>query len=313
MTAPVQPNIVFDTDPGADDALALIWLCAIAAQQRCAIHALCAVGGNVGVRDTFDNAARLLRLCGRDDVPLALGRDSGGEHARHVHGADGLAGLRRTLAPAARTAAAAPAADALLAGLGRQVPVPDALVAVGPLTNLSAAAALDPQALARVPRIVVMGGALGAGNVTPHAEFNAHHNAPAWAHALRAGRLDVVTLDQTRRVWFARDEVNTDSIEGPVGAFVGQLIRRMCADGVKRSGQDRFFLHDAVAVAAACYPQWVHFRDVALEVTETGEARGALREVPGAAPNARVAHEIDAPAIKSALINDLVQLAASTQ
>lgn len=313
MTASGKPSIVLDTDPGADDALALIWLCALAAAKQCTIEALCVVGGNVGVDDTFDNAARLLKLCHREDVPLAFGSNSGDEHARHVHGADGLAGLRETLPPAARKAADAPPAAALLANLGQQTALPDVLVAVGPLTNLSAAATMDAQALSRIPRIVVMGGALGAGNITPHAEFNAHHNAPAWAHALQAGTLDVITLDQTRRVWFSRDEIPTQDNEGPVGRFVGKLIRQMCADSLKRTGHDRFFLHDAVAVAAACHPQWVRFREAALEITPHGEARGALRETRGARSNARIAIDLDARAIKSALIENLAGFAAATR
>ena len=298
------PTIVFDTDPGADDALALLWLCALDARGRANIAGLTTVGGNVPPADTFMNADRLLHLCGRDDLPIARGHDHEAPNAQHVHGEDGLAGLRHTLAPSGRRLSAAPVAAQYLIDAGHDAAI-DTLVAVGPLTNLGAAVARDEQALARIGRIIVMGGALGPGNITPHAEFNVYHDPEAFQTALHAGRLNIVTLEQTHQVWFSADEVPAGTVGGAIGGFVDAIIEQMFRDSVTRIGERRFYLHDSVAVAAACYPQFVRFRDASLRVLTTGEQRGALRERNDGEHNARVADTVDAAAIKAAMIDDL--------
>ena len=305
MSTATKTSVIFDTDPGADDALALLWLCALHARGRIALAGLTAVSGNVGARDTFVNAERLLQLCGMPDVPLARGEERPGDNATHVHGQDGLAGLRAELPPAVRTYARAPDAAQSLCDAWRQEHSDATLIAVGPLTNLAAAARLDAQALRRIGRIVVMGGALGAGNITPYAEFNAFHDPYAWQYALANARLEVVVLEQTHRVFFDHRDVARVDLPGPVGAFANKLIRQMCEDGARRTGTKHFFLHDAVAVAAVCYPQTVRFRDVALHVTVVGERRGAVHELAGQTPNARVAHDLDPVAIKHTLLDDL--------
>ncbi|MFK8017683.1 MAG: nucleoside hydrolase [Gammaproteobacteria bacterium] len=299
------PSVVFDTDPGADDALAMLWLCALHARGRANLTGVTTVGGNVGARDTFTNAERLLQLCAMGDVPLARGAVTAGEHATHVHGADGLAGLRAQLPEAQRDYETAAAAEQVLSDLWQRHGGETTLAAVGPLTNLAAAVELDAKALHRIPRIVVMGGALETGNITRYAEFNVYHDPHSWATALANARLEVVPLEQTHKVFFSQNELQKTDLVGPVGDFARRLIHRMCRDGAKRTGRQQFFLHDAVVVAAICYPETVRFRDASLRVVLTGERLGAVREMRHREPNARVACEVDTPAIKAALLDDL--------
>lgn len=292
------PHIVLDTDPGADDAIALIWLCALHHQGRIQLDVVSTVGGNVGVDYTTTNAARLLAVCQSRQTTLAKGRNAGGEQARHVHGHDGLAGLRETLPAAEDLWPDPPDAPALLAGRGANI---DALIAIGPLTNLAADAAL---AATPPRRTVVMGGALGTGNITAHAEFNVHHDPESWRLALNKYQPDIVPLNITSQVHVDAARSTADR-PGRLGAFVSALFRRMCEDAHRRTGQGRFLLHDAVAVAAACCPSMLSFRDAALDVVLDGERRGALVEHPDEQPNARVAWRVDAESLVSTMLEDI--------
>jgi inosine-uridine nucleoside N-ribohydrolase len=304
-TTPDRPNIVFDTDPGADDALALIWLCALHHAGKINLAQVTAVGGNVDVDDTWLNADLLLQLCDCLDVALSAGDSAGGEQARHVHGHDGLAGLRGRIDLTPRRRASRTATDVLTA-LHALEPAP-ALIAVGPLTNLAHAVHANSAALDHAERCVVMGGALGEGNITPYAEFNVHHDPQSFATALDAASVDLVTLETTQKVYFDADIAQL-RLPGALGAFVHDLLGAMCRSSQERLGKPRFFVHDAVAVAAVCYPSLLRFEATRLGVVLDGHERGALRsDVVNAAP-ARVATSVDAEALKNQLIVDISDL-----
>lgn len=167
--------LLIDTDPGVDDALALL-MAFDDMQSRSGRHevvGLTIAAGNVGLRHTVANALKLCEVCGVD-VPVFAGADAPLLHpsidAAHVHGLDGFGDAGYV--PAARSAEAEHAALAILrlshAHAGRLL-----LVALGPLTNLALALRLDPTLPSRIARCVVMGGAVTAhGNITPAAEFN---------------------------------------------------------------------------------------------------------------------------------------------
>lgn len=163
--------LLIDTDPGVDDALALLMAFA---DERHQVVGLTVAAGNVGLRHTVANALKLCEVAGRADVPVFPGCDRPLVHpaadAAYVHGQDGFGDTG--YAPAALAAADEHAALAILrlshAHAGRLL-----LVALGPLTNLALALKLDPTLPQRIGRCVVMGGAVtGHGNVTPCAEFN---------------------------------------------------------------------------------------------------------------------------------------------
>ena len=289
-------RIALDTDPGADDAIALIWLCALRHMERVQLVNVSTVGGNVGIDQTTLNAERLLHVCDADDVALSRGLGAGGEQARHVHGQDGLAGLRSTLQPGPTRARESGAVETLT----HIAPKLDALIAVGPLTNLAAAHWPDDAHA----RVVVMGGALEDGNITPYAEFNVYHDPASWRTCLTRYRPDVVPLNVTRRVFV--DPMTAARVRrGPLGHFVSALFERMCQDAEQRTGVRTFLLHDAVAVAAVCYPGLLTFRSACLDVVVTGERRGAVVERPDDAPNARVAVDVDADALVDTMLRDI--------
>ena len=178
--------IIIDCDPGKDDAVALLLAFA---SPEVEVLAVTAVAGNVPLAVTARNALRVCELAGRADAAVHAGCPrpilKALETAPHVHGKDGLAG-----APLPEPAMALRPAhavdilvDRLMASDGDIT-----LCALGPLTNLALAIVKQPAIVPRIREIVLMGGALKRGNVTPHAEFNIYVDPHAAAVVFGAGR-----------------------------------------------------------------------------------------------------------------------------
>lgn len=192
-------RVFVDCDPGIDDAVALAYL---AARPEVEIVGVGAVFGNNSVDVTADNALRLLELYGRPDVPVAVGAArplvQPPKLAAHVHGGNGLGDVELP-EPAGRLVSET--AAGLLVRLARENPGEIDVLAVGPLTNLAIALALEPELPRLVRRLVVMGGAVRvAGNVSSHAEANISNDPEAAEAVFAAGfDLDLVALDITMK------------------------------------------------------------------------------------------------------------------
>lgn len=163
--------LLIDTDPGVDDALALLMAFN---DPNHYLVGLTIAAGNVGLDHTVRNALKLCEVAGREDVPVYAGCADPLLHAAvdaaHVHGRDGFGDIGFT--PAMRVAESEHAALALLR-LSHEYSGQLLLVALGPLTNIALALKLDPTLPQRIKRFVVMGGAVSAhGNITAAAEFN---------------------------------------------------------------------------------------------------------------------------------------------
>lgn len=196
-------RLIIDTDPGVDDAHAILMA---AAHPHAKIEAIMAVGGNVGLEHTTRNALTIVEAIGQD-IPVYAGCDgallSSGEDAAHVHGFDGLGdvGLR----PQTRQMEKEHAAMALVRMVNEN---PDVytLVAIGPLTNIAVALKLDPALPHKIKRFVDMGGAVTAHGNTPNvsAEFNIYAD-PEAAHIVfeawhNSGRLiELIDWEVTAR------------------------------------------------------------------------------------------------------------------
>jgi len=163
-------DIILDSDPGHDDAIAL--LLALASPEL-NLLGVTTVSGNQTLEKTTANAIRVLDHVGRDAVPVAAGADRPLVRERHVaanvHGETGLDGP--DLPPPARAAEPVHAVDWIAMTLLAR-PHAVTLVPTGPLTNIALFLARYPELAGRIERIVLMGGAIGEGNVTPAAEFN---------------------------------------------------------------------------------------------------------------------------------------------
>jgi purine nucleosidase len=164
--------IVLDCDPGHDDALAI--LLALASPAELEVLAVTAVAGNVPLALTAMNARKVCGLAGRADIPVYAGCERPLvrplETAEYVHGRSGLDGAE--LPEPAAPLAPGHAADAIIDILRTRPAGTVTLCPTGPLTNVALAMVKAPDIVPRIREIVLMGGAIGLGNVTPAAEFN---------------------------------------------------------------------------------------------------------------------------------------------
>lgn len=308
----VERRLLIDTDPGADDALAI--LLALRAPHTDVV-ALTTVAGNIGLDLTTRNALLILEAAGRADIPVyrgaAVGLAAGVmESAVHVHGDDGLGDL--DLAPVGEPQAAS-ALDAtldLLASAGPEI----TWVALGPLTNVAHAVQAEPDLCRRVGRLVVMGGTGdGVGNVTPAAEFNFWADPEAARVVLSAGLpVELVGWDVSRRDALVgpTDLERLRSSGDPVAEFAVQVTRRyldFCGSVGTPGSMD---LPDPVTMAAVLEPEHATWRSVAVDVECRGElTRGALVidhwGTTGAAPNVELCTGFHAARFRELLVERL--------
>jgi purine nucleosidase len=240
--------LIIDCDPGIDDALAL--MLAASAPERLRLLGVCCVSGNRPVDRTTDNAARVLALAGRPDVPVFRGATGPLGRGRPVwnlvHGEDGLGGV--ALPPGAPPQPAH-AVDYLCETLLAHPPGTLTLAAIGPLTNLAKAELRSPGLLARLRSLVVMGGAVRCpGNVTPLAEFNFFADPTAASVVLQAGAsITLFGLDATSQAVMPPGWVES---LGTGGGHSARKAREM----LQAYAQQDPLLHDACPIAHLLAP-----------------------------------------------------------
>ena len=299
-------KIVLDCDPGHDDAIAL--LLALASPEV-ELLGVTTVHGNQTLEKTSANALKVLEFVGRTDVPVAAGAERPLRRepfvAAYVHGESGLDGP--SLPPPSRAPIERHAVD-FLAETVLGSPEPVTLVPTGPLTNIGLFLARHPEAAARVHRIVLMGGAIGEGNVTPAAEFNIWCDPEAADRVFSSG-LDVtmVGLDVTHKALVGPAHAEKLRASGRVGGMVAELLDFYGRFHRETYGWDGSPIHDAVALAHAFRPGLVETRRTGVRVDCDGElGRGRtnvdLRGRMGWEPNADVAVDIDADGFVALLL-----------
>jgi inosine-uridine nucleoside N-ribohydrolase len=302
--------IILDCDPGHDDAIAL--LLALASPEL-EVLGITTVHGNQTVGKTTANALRVLDLVGRTDVPVAAGADRPLVRelsvAAHVHGESGLDGP--VLPPPTHLPIAQPAVDFAVEQLVNS-PQPVTLVPTGPLTNV--ARILDVTGGENVERIVLMGGSIAEGNMTPAAEFNIWADPEAAARVLGSG-LDVtmIGLDVTHQALLTSGMADELRGRGRVGAFVADLVQFFSRYHEETYGWDGAPVHDAVAVAHVLREGLVatRWRNVEVEL-ESELCRGRtvvdLWQRTDRPPNVHVGVELDAAAFFDLLFERVTAL-----
>jgi len=302
--------IVLDCDPGHDDAIAL--LLALASPEV-ELLGVTTTYGNQTLEKTTANALRVLELVGRTDVPVAAGAERPLVRelavAAHVHGESGLDG---PALPPAETTPVADDAVAFISGCVRAAGRPVTLVPTGPLTN--AARYLDTHGPDGIERIVLMGGSIAEGNITPAAEFNVWCDPEAAQRVFSSG-LDVtmIGLDVTHKAILGPAEEERLRAVGRIGIFVAELNAFFSRYHRRTYGWDGAPIHDAVAVAHVIRPGLVEtrFRNVEIEV-ESELCRGRtvvdLWQRTDRAPNAHVSVDLDAEAFFDLLIERIASL-----
>lgn len=295
-------RVIIDTDPGQDDALAI--LLALGARDRLEVAGITVVCGNVGVGQTCVNARRVCQLAGRADVPVHAGAAQPILRKLHtaefICGPDGLAGMDL---PAPRQDAAPGHAVPFLIDTIRASATPLTICALGPLTNLALALLQAPDIKARIDRIVIMGGARDLGNMTAAAEFNFFVDPHAAAIVLDAGvPITLFPLNATYQAVATPARLAGFDSGGPMGAAILSMLRRERPGGAALGGDQGHPMHDPCVIAWLLWPDLFQGRDCRVDV-EMAEGPTVGRSTidwwgrGGQPPNAHVIGMIDADAM----------------
>lgn len=292
-------EIIIDTDPGIDDALAL--LLALAAPDALKLRAITVVAGNVALASAARNACRVVELAGRRGVPVHAGCAGPWlralETAEDVHGADGLGGA--ALPPPTLSLAATHAVDAILHVLETAADHSVTLCALAPLTNIATALVCAPSLAMKIRAIVLMGGAIGLGNVTPAAEFNFYVDPHAAARVFASGvPIVMIPLEATHQALATPAWVEAVR---ELGTRTSGAIAEMLAPGLERSAKRRRAgvpVHDACVIGYLLWPELFHtiHGHVAIETHSAltmGRSVVDLRGRLGLGANATVVESIE--------------------
>lgn len=269
-----RQKIIIDTDPGQDDAVAI--LLALASPDELEVLGITVVSGNVPLPLTVRNTLLVVGVSGRRDVPVFAGCDRPLNRkavtAEEIHGATGLDGI--DLGDPVLEASRVHGVDFIIDTLRREDPGTVTLCTLGPLTNIATAFTRAPDIIARVKRIVLMGGALfEGGNVTPAAEFNIYVDPEAADIVFRSGAdlvvlpLDVTHKALTSRAWVEGIRALNTRAGDAVSAWTDFFERY---DTVKY-GSEGAPLHDPCVIAWMLRPDLFSGRFINVEI-ETGSA-----------------------------------------
>ncbi|MBP9722812.1 MAG: nucleoside hydrolase [Gammaproteobacteria bacterium] len=268
-------KIILDTDPGIDDAMALLYAIN---HPDIEILGLTTIFGNLATVDTTKNALDLLAHFGCEDIPVAKGSDQPlkkvvNSYADFVHGQNGLGNV--SIGSAKKTAHQLSAAEFIVEQILRY-PHEVTLVAIAPLTNLALALQLEPKIASLVKQVVIMGGAYRVnGNISPVAEANIYNDPHAADQVLNAGwPVTVLGLDVTLKVILDNDFMNPIKAISQRGEFLYNISRFYDDFYRTTSGYDGFSCHDAYALAYLTNPEYFTCSEGRVRVGTEGLCEG---------------------------------------
>ena len=312
--AAAPKKIIFDTDPGTDDAMAL--MLALNSPEL-DVRAITVVPGNVTAKQGLENALRMVSLANRCDVPVA----GGAQHplfqklitAEFWHGKNGLADIEL---PPSKCKADEHFGPDLIIQLVHASPHEITLVPVGPLTNIALAISKDPSIVPLVKEVVIMGGSISGGNVNAAAEANIYNDPEAAQIVFQAGwPLTMVGLDVGDKTLLSRKYLDQLNVKhGPVNDFMHSVAQFLVTLSAK-FGSPGTPMYDPLAVGVAIDPTLVKAPALHVDVETRGEftrgetvanRRGAVERnvlhgdryiiegVDEVKPNAKVCTDVDA-------------------
>jgi inosine-uridine nucleoside N-ribohydrolase len=256
-------RVLIDTDPGTDDAMAI--LLALNSPEL-KVEALTVVPGNVDGRQGLENALKIVSLAGRCDIPVA----GGAQHplnqklitAQFWHGKNGLADVEL---PASKCKADPRFGPDLIIETIHKYPHEVTLIPVGPLTNIALAVSKDPSIAALARNIVIMGGSIGGGNVNGAAEANIYNDPEAAQIVFTAGwMVTMVGSDVGERT------LQLQSSHGPQSDFIAKIADFYLTRSEK-SGYSGAAMYDPLAVGIALDPTLGTLQEMHVDVETRGE------------------------------------------
>lgn len=264
-------KIIIDTDPGQDDAAAI--MLALASPEL-EVLGITAVAGNVPLSRTALNARIVTEICGRSDIPVFAGSEAPLKRklvtAEHVHGKTGLDGVE--IFEPTRPLEQVHAADFIIETLRANPEKTVTLCPLGPLTNIAMAFERAPDIIARVEQIVLMGGGyFEGGNITPAAEFNIYVDPEAAEIVFGAGvPITMMPLDVTHKVLTTRTRVDRLRANGNRASLeMASMLEFFERYDEQKYGTDGGPLHDPTVIAWLIDPDMFTGRQCNVEI-ETG-------------------------------------------
>jgi purine nucleosidase len=314
IRGPIQ--IIIDTDPGQDDAIAI--LSAFGASDRLQILALTAVAGNVPVELTSRNARIIRDWAGHTETPVYAGCSRPLARtlitAEEVHGDSGLHGVEL---PEPRAGlASGTAVNFLGERLSAAAPHSVTVCCLGPLTNVASAFIQAPGIKSAIKQIVWMGGGhFQHGNVTPRAEFNAFVDPHAAELLFQSGvPITVLPLDVTHQVLATRERINRfANLGNKAGKLVADILRSYGRHDLKRFGLDGSPLHDPCVIGFLLAQDLFRGKQVNVSVETCsqltfGETVVDWYAVTDRKPNALWINQVDAEGLFELLVSKIRNL-----
>jgi inosine-uridine nucleoside N-ribohydrolase len=262
-------KVIIDTDPGVDDALALLFaMCS----PELKIEAITVVAGNVQLELALLNALRMVQIAGRADIRVSAGARAPLERrlvTATSHGSNGLGGIDfpvPTIKPVDEPATEI--IHSVVSGSPGEV----SIIAIGPLTNVASALRTHPNLGKQVREIVLMGGSLSGGNMTPAAEFNIYVDPEAANIVFGSGvPLTMVGLDVTRKCILGEEHVRSLAAGNSAISKTAARIARNDLGRAHREGSDGRAMHDPLAVAVFIDRALVNLRQYFVAIETRGE------------------------------------------
>jgi purine nucleosidase len=263
-------KIIFDTDPGSDDAMAL--MLALNSPEL-DVRAITVVPGNVTARQGLENALRMASLSNRCDIPVA----AGAQHplfqklitAEFWHGKNGLANVEL---PPSKCQVDSRFGPDLIVQMVHAAPHEITLVPVGPLTNIALAVEKDPSIVPLVKEVILMGGSIGGGNVNAAAEANIYNDPEAAQIVFQAGwPLTMVGLDVGDKTLVSQAYLDQlAQTHGPINDFIYSVAKYLI-DLSAQFGSPGTPMYDPLAVGVAIDPTLVNAPEMHVDVETRGE------------------------------------------
>ncbi|MGZ5925269.1 MAG: nucleoside hydrolase [Rhizomicrobium sp.] len=264
-------RVIIDTDPGVDDAFAL--LLAMRSPEL-KIEGITPVAGNVPLELTLPNALRMVEIAGRSDIPVAVGAKAPLQRrlvtATYAHGENGLGGA---VFPEPKLKPIADPASVFIRQIVRKYPSQVTLITLGPQTNLAIALESDPDLARMIKGVTMMGGSLSGGNVTPAAEFNVYVDPEASRIVFQSGiPVTMVGLDVTRKTALTDAHVKRLEDAGTAVSLAAAKIARNDIDLNRKEGNATGpNMHDSLALASFLDPSLLTWRPYYVDVETSGE------------------------------------------
>ena len=314
-------RVIIDSDPGIDDALALI----LALQSsRLQIEGITLVAGNVALDHCATNIFQILKSVHLEaPPPVARGCSKPLRRAlttaSHVHGTDGLGDISSIKEsdgtyryPLPQEKAIESHASDFIANLLRKNPNEITIVALGPLTNIATAIQQDPEAMRQVHEIIVMGGSLnGKGNVTAVAEFNFFVDPDAAQVVISSGLpVTLVSLDVTHKTKIRREQFMAYANRSrlPTATFIIDVSKQYF-DFAESCGEQECFLHDPLAIGVAIDRTIVRTEKISAHIEREDPVTSGMlitdRRNNDKGQNVSCATEVDADRFVTSFLNGL--------